>query len=168
MRIARLPIPGFILALSILTSACAPADPATTVSPQNVGAAAMVTGGTVMEMTPVRIAGTRTGLGAGMGMFSGSLIGSTIGGDWRARTVAAVAGGLIGGFTGAAVEQGVTSGQGVRFLIRLDSGQAMETVQPGDFGLRPGDRVAVSMGDRVRLSPMAPLQAAPYGRRAVN
>lgn len=168
MRIARLPVLGFVLGLPVLMAACVPADPSTVVSPQSVGAAAMVTGGTVMEMTPVRIAGTRTGAGAGMGVFSGSLIGSTIGGDWRARTAAAVAGGLIGGFTGAAVEQGVTSGRGVRFLIGLDSGQMMETVQPGDFSLHPGDRVAVSMGDRVRLSPLAPVQAAPYGRRALN
>lgn len=166
MRIAHLPALGFALSLSLLLPACVPADPAVVVGPQSVGAAAMVTGGSVMEMTPVRIAGSRSGFGAGMGVFSGSLIGSTIGGDWRARTVAAVAGGLIGGFTGAAVEQGVTSGQGVRFLVRLDSGQMMETVQPGDFGLRPGDRVAVSMGERVRLSPLAPVQAAPYGRRA--
>ncbi|HYF07110.1 MAG TPA: hypothetical protein VD970_05770 [Acetobacteraceae bacterium] len=139
-----------LLPLALL--ACAPQAANTTVTPYNLGTAGYVTYGTILAMTPVQMTGTRSGLGTGAGVVGGSLIGGTIGGDWRARAVGAVAGAVIGGLAGTAVEEGVTSGQAVQYLIRQDSGADIQVVQTNELGFRPGDRVAISQGDRVRLA----------------
>lgn len=152
IRLRRLAILGLALLLPAVLAACGPAAGNTTVSPYSVGTAGYVTYGTVIGMQPVQVAGTRSGLGAGAGAVGGGLIGSTIGGDWRARTVGAVAGGLIGGIGGAVVEEGVTSGQAMQFIIRQDRGDDITVVQTNEIGLRPGDRVAISHGDRIRLA----------------
>ena len=168
MRFRRLSRLTLALALPVALAACVPANSNTTVSPYSVGTAGIVSYGTVVGMTPVQVTGTRTGVGAGVGAVSGSVIGSTIGGDWRARTVATVAGGLIGGLAGAGIEEGVTSGQAVRFVVRVDRGPDIEVVQTNEIGLRPGDRVAISQGDRIRLSRADNVFPAPMAPRAAK
>ena len=170
-RPGRLAFLGSVLLLPTGLVACGPPAGNTTVSPYSVGTAGYVTYGTIIGMTPVQVAGTRSGLGAGAGVVGGSVIGSTIGGDWRARAVGTVAGAVVGGIAGAAVEEGVTSGRAMRYLVRQDRGPDFEVVQTNELGLRPGDRVAISQGDRIRLSradhvapPPEPVRVA--GRRA--
>lgn len=168
MRIHRLAVLLLAVLLPLTLGACVPANGNTSVSRYSVGTAGVVSYGTIMAMTPVQITGTRTGLGAGVGGIGGSLIGSTIGGGWQAQTIAAVAGGLIGALAGAAVEEGVTSGQGMRFIVRLDNGMDIEVVQTNELGLMLGERVAVSQGDRVRLARLGPppMPAMPAPRAA--
>lgn len=149
-----------ILALGLVLSACAPATNST-VDRSVLGASGYVSSGTIVGMRPVAVQGSRTGIGAGTGAVAGGLVGSTIGGDWRARTVAGVVGALAGGIAGAAVEEGVTRGDAMEFIIRDDDGQTRAVVQTNELGLQVGERVLITQTDRVRLSRAG--GAAPVG-----
>lgn len=139
-------LPGALLA-------CGPANQNSTVSTYAVGTQGSVRYGTVVGMRPVQVAGTRSGVGTAAGAVGGGLIGGTIGGDWRARTVGGVAGALLGGVAGTVVEEGVTGGQAVEFIIRGDEGGPDQAViQTNEQGLRVGERVALSYTDRVRIA----------------
>jgi outer membrane lipoprotein SlyB len=149
-----------VLALGAGLMACAPATN-TTVDRGALGSSGYVSFGTIVGMRPVAVQGTRTGIGAGAGAVGGGLIGSTIGGDWRARTVGGVVGALAGGIAGAVIEDGVTRGNAMEFIIRDDSGQTRSVIQTNELGLTVGDRVVITQGDRVRLSRAG--GAAPVG-----
>ncbi len=103
-------------------------------------------------MRPVAVQGTRSGVGVGAGAVAGGLVGSTIGGDWRARTVGGVIGALAGGLAGGAIEEGVTSGNAMEFIIRDDNGQTRSVIQTNELNLAVGERVIMTQTDRVRLS----------------
>jgi outer membrane lipoprotein SlyB len=138
-------------------TACAPTNTNTTYTAGGIGVAAQVRYGTIIAMRGVQIAGSQSGVGAATGAVAGGVLGSTIGGDWRARTAAGVGGALLGGLAGNAIEGGVTQGQAVEFTIRPDGGGPDFTVvQTNELGFQPGERVAVSFGDRVRLARGAP------------
>jgi len=140
---------------------CAPANTNTTYTAGAIGVAAEVRYGTIIGMRPVQIAGSQTGAGTVAGGLAGGVLGSTIGGDWRARTVAGVGGALIGAVAGTAIERGVTQGVAVEFTIRPQGGGPDFTVvQTNELALQPGETVAVSFGDRVRLARALPPDAA--------
>lgn len=140
-----------VLALGMGLVACAPATN-TTVDRGALGTSGYVSFGTIVGMRPVAVQGTRSGLGAGTGAVAGGVLGSTIGGDWRARTVGGVVGALAGGIAGAAIEEGVTRGDAVEFIIRDDNGATRAVVQTNELGLTVGERVAITQTDRIRLS----------------
>jgi outer membrane lipoprotein SlyB len=71
------------------------------------------------------------------------------------RPIEAAAGGDVRGAILGAV--GGAAGQGAseaafEFIIREDNGQTLSVVQTNAAGLRPGERVVLSMGTRTRLS----------------
>ncbi|MBR0679530.1 glycine zipper 2TM domain-containing protein [Roseomonas eburnea] len=150
-----------VLALGAGLSACAPAGNST-VDRYALGTSGYVSHGTIVGMRPVAVQGTRSGIGAGTGAVAGGVLGSTIGGDWRARAVGGVIGALAGGVAGAAIEEGVTRGDAMEFIIRDDSGATRSVIQTNELGLTVGDRVTITQGDRVRLSRAAG-GAAPVG-----
>jgi outer membrane lipoprotein SlyB len=149
-----------VIALGGGLVACAPASN-TTVDRYALGTSGYVSYGTIVGMRPVAVSGTRSGVGAGAGAVGGGLIGSTIGGDWRARTVGGVVGALAGGIAGAAIEEGVTRGNAVEFIIRDDSGQTRAVVQTNELGLTVGERGVITQTDRIRLARAG--GAAPVG-----
>lgn len=67
---------------------------------------------------------------------------ATGGGDVRGAILGAVGGPDGQGASEAAFE----------FIIREDNGQTLSVVQTNAAGLRPGERVVLSMGTRTRLS----------------
>jgi len=151
--------PGRLAGLAILAlalggslAACAPTNTNTTYTAGSIGMPAQLRYGTIVGMRPVQIAGSQSGLGAGAGAVSGAVLGSTVGGDWRARTAMGVLGGLVGAGAGYLAERGLTQGEAVEFVIRPDGGGPDFTVvQTNELGLQPGERVAISFGDRARL-----------------
>lgn len=140
-----------VLAFGAGLAGCAPADNST-VSRNALGSSGYVSAGTIVGMRPVQVQGTRSGVGAAGGAVAGGLIGSTIGGDWRARTVAGVVGALAGGLAGGAIEEGVTRGNAMEFIIRDDYGQMRSVVQTNEMNLAVGERVIMTQTDRVRLA----------------
>lgn len=161
-QLRRLALLCLLFALGAGLAACAPATNST-VSRGALGTAGYVDYGTIVGMRPVNVQGTRSGLGAGTGALAGGLVGSTIGGDWRARTVGGVIGALAGGVAGAAVEEGVTSGTAMEFIVRGDDGQTRAIVQTNELGLTVGERVAITQTDRIRLSRAGGGSTAGYG-----
>ncbi|WP_246521987.1 outer membrane lipoprotein [Neoroseomonas terrae] len=149
-----------MLALGTGLMACAPAGNSV-VSHNALGSSGYVSAGTIVGMRPVQVQGSRSGVGAAGGAVAGGLIGSTIGGDWRARTVAGVVGALAGGLAGGAIEEGVTRGNAMEFIIRDDNGQMRSVIQTNEQNLGVGERVIMTQTDRVRLSRAG--GAAPVG-----
>jgi len=133
---------GGALLLALGLAACAPQGMNSTVPAYAVGQVAALEYGTIVGMRPVNIAGSQSGLGAVGGGVAGGVIGSTIGGDWRARAVGGVLGAAVGALGGGLVENAVSSGQAVEFIIRMDNSRA---------DLQVGERVAVTFGERARL-----------------
>lgn len=99
--------------------------------------------GTIQSVRGVRIAGTKTPLGAVGGAVVGGLLGSAVG-EGKGRDLA-TAGGVIGGaLAGSAVEEGVTQQNGVEIVVRLDNGRTISVVQAVDSQrFSPGQRVQV-------------------------
>ncbi len=100
--------------------------------------------GTVVQLRPVRIEGTKTPIGSGAGAIAGGIAGSSIGGD-KASKVMAVIGAVAGGIAGAAIEEGVTRTQGVEVTVKMDNGRTIAIVQ----ALSPNEKLSV--GERVRV-----------------
>lgn len=166
MRLGRLAgFSALALALGGGLAACAPTNTNTTYTAGSIGVPAQLRYGTIVGMRPVQIAGSQSGLGAGVGGVSGAVLGSTVGGDWRARTAMGVLGGLVGAGAGHLAERGLTQGEAIEFVIRPDGGGPDFTVvQTNELGLQPGERVAISFGDRARLMRAADAPPAAYAK----
>lgn len=156
------------MALVAIVPACAPANTGTTYAPGALGAAASVDYGTIVGTRPVTVAGGQSGIGTVGGAVAGGLAGSFIGGDWRSNAIAGVGGAILGGLAGTAVERGVSQGNAIEFIVRMDRGGDIAVVQTNEQALQAGDRVVVTRGDRVRLSraaggPVPPMTQQPVG-----
>jgi outer membrane lipoprotein SlyB len=100
--------------------------------------------GTIEQLRPVRIEGTKTPIGAGAGAAVGGIAGSGIRGG-KTGQVMAVIGAVAGGLAGAAIEEGATRTTGVEITLQMDDGRTIAVVQR----LSPNERYNV--GDRVRV-----------------
>ena len=99
--------------------------------------------GSVEEVRPVRLEGTKSPVGTVAGAAVGGIAGSGVGGG-RGQAVATVIGAVAGGLAGSALEEGVTRKPGVEVTVRLESGQILAVVQEdGGEAFRPGERVRV-------------------------
>lgn len=99
--------------------------------------------GTIQSIRGVRIAGTKTPIGAIGGAVVGGLLGSGIGGG-LGRDLATVGGAIGGGLAGSAIEEGVTQQNGVEIGVRLDNGRNISVVQAvGGQNFSLGQRVQV-------------------------
>ena len=99
-----------------------------------------VRGATVQSVRPVKIEGTRSGVGAVAGGAVGGIAGSTVG-TGKTSNVAAVAGALGGGLAGQALEEGVTRKNGVEITVRLDNGEMRAIVQDDSDKFFTGQKV---------------------------
>jgi outer membrane lipoprotein SlyB len=100
--------------------------------------------GTVVQVRPVKIEGTKTPIGAGAGAIIGGVAGSSVGGG-KGSAIAATAGAVAGGLLGAAAEEGITREQGVEVTVRYSDGQSVAIVQAAskDETFNVGDKVRV-------------------------
>ncbi|HWL82987.1 MAG TPA: glycine zipper 2TM domain-containing protein [Roseomonas sp.] len=141
-----------VLLLSGTVAACAPQQTGTSYSPAALGRTASVSYGTIIGTRPVEIQGSGSGVGTAAGAVAGGVAGSFIGGDWRSNALAGLGGAVLGGLAGNAIGRGTTGGQAVEFFIREDQGGDISVVQTNEEGLQAGDRVAISRGDRTRIT----------------
>jgi outer membrane lipoprotein SlyB len=108
---------------------------------------------TVESVRPVKIEGTRSGVGAVAGGAVGGIAGSTVG-TGKTSSVAAVAGALGGGLAGQALEEGVTRKNGVEITVRLDNGEMRAIVQDDTDRFITGQKVRLLTQNGVtRVSP---------------
>jgi outer membrane lipoprotein SlyB len=87
------------------------------------------------------------------GAALGAVGGSQIGGDTASNVAAGIGGAVVGGALGSAI-QGSQVQHGIEVTVRLDDGQTVAIVQPGDIrDFRMGDRVrVVGSADNTRVS----------------
>ncbi len=100
---------------------------------------------TIEHLRPVRIEGTKSGVGAAVGAVAGGVGGSSMGGG-RGQVIMAVIGSAVGGLVGGIAEEAITRSDGVEITVRKDgSGDLIAIVQavaPNEI-FRVGDRVRV-------------------------
>ena len=147
-----------VIALSLATglAACAPVNTNSTYGTGDIGRTANISYGVIVSMRTVQVQNRGTGVGTLGGAAAGAAAGSFIGGDPRSNIIGAIGGAIIGGIAGTAIEQGVSSGVAVEFIIREDSGQTISLVQSNEDQFRPGERVVLTHGARMRLGRAAP------------
>ncbi|HJY78339.1 MAG TPA: glycine zipper 2TM domain-containing protein [Burkholderiales bacterium] len=108
---------------------------------------------TVESVRPVRIEGTRSGVGAVAGGAVGGIAGSTVG-SGKTSNVGAVVGALGGGLAGHALEEGVTRRNGIEITVRLDNGETRAIVQDDTDKFVAGQKVRLlSQNGVTRVSP---------------
>lgn len=132
-----------VLVAGMSVGACAPQPGANTVSRDQVGQAETVQYGTLTSMRVVDIRPGQTTVGTVVGATLGGIGGSRVGRSTAANVAGAVAGGAAGAAAGSAV-QGSQSTAGLELAVRLDSGESIAIIQPGDpRDFRVDDRVRV-------------------------
>ena len=108
---------------------------------------------TVASVRPVKIEGTRTGVGAVAGGAVGGIAGSTVG-TGKTSNVAAVVGAVGGGLAGQALEEGATRRNGVEITVRLENGEMRAIVQDDSDKFFAGQKVRLLTYNGVtRVSP---------------
>lgn len=104
--------------------------------------------GVVDSVRTVRIEGTQSGVGAVAGGAVGGVAGSNVG-HGKGSTVGSVLGAVLGGVAGQAIEERVSSKEGLEITIKLDGGQIIAVTQEADEQFRAGERVRVLSGNGV-------------------
>ncbi|WP_313438559.1 glycine zipper 2TM domain-containing protein [Novosphingobium sp.] len=131
--------------VSILAlSGCTPQTGVSSFSRNEAGQVATVQFGEVLAIREVVIQPGQTRLGTVAGGALGAIGGSQVGSSTAANIAGGVTGAVVGGAIGSAV-QGSSRTAGIEITMRLDSGDNVAVVQPGD----PRD---FRVGDRVRLA----------------
>jgi outer membrane lipoprotein SlyB len=105
----------------------------------------MVQAGTVEYVKPVRVEGTKSGVGAVAGAVVGGVVGNMVG-EGKGRTLATVGGALGGAAAGHLAEEKITDYNALEITVRLDSGDTMAIVQRNDVMFFVGERVRVLTG----------------------
>lgn len=131
------------VAASLAVTGCATKPTgAHTVHRSETGRAHAVESGEVIYVRPVTIQGEVGGLGAVAGGAMGLALGNLVGGG-RGQTVARTGGAIAGAAVGSAVEQNVTTVDGVEVTVLLQSGEVIVVIQSADEVFRKGDYVRV-------------------------
>jgi outer membrane lipoprotein SlyB len=154
------------VAMAGLLSACATTSP-DVISYRDAQRGAQVKDGVILNIRPVRVDGSQSGLGAMAGGVAGGVAGSTVGG-YRDGFVGSIVGAVVGGVLGNAIERSATTEQADEIVVQLNNGERRAIVQArGSEALREGDAVLlIQSGNRVRLtrSTGAPAPAAPASK----
>lgn len=114
--------------------------------------------GQVIDVQPVDVTPTQTGVGIGVGAVLGGVLGSRIGGG-SGRTVAAVAGALGGAYAGSMIEGRQRQQQAWQVRVRFDDGRESTFGYSQQPQWAVGDRLVIE-GNSLRradaLTPPAP------------
>lgn len=107
----------------------------------------------VLNVRPVTVEGSQSGLGGAAGGVVGGVAGSSVGGR-RESVVVGVLGAVAGAVAGNAVERAATREDAVEVLVQLASGERRAVVQArGNENLQPGDKVLlITSGNKTRVT----------------
>jgi outer membrane lipoprotein SlyB len=133
-----------LLAVGVLLAGCA-SQSGEVYSRSQAQRAQTVQMGTVEFVKPVKVQGTKSGVGAVVGAVAGGVLGSTIGGGDGAK-IATVGGALAGAGAGHLAEEKISDYKGLEITVRLDGGSTMAVVQKNDVMFFVGERVRVLTG----------------------
>ncbi|MES2091204.1 MAG: glycine zipper 2TM domain-containing protein [Pseudomonadota bacterium] len=141
-------------------SACSTTSP-DVIKPGDAQRLSQVEDAVVLNVRPVVVEGSQSGLGGGAGAVIGGVGGSTVGGS-RDQVVVGVIGAVVGGVVGNAVERFGTREDAVELLLQTSNGQRRSIVQAkGNEKFVAGDAVLlVTTGGKIRVM-KAPPSVAP-------
>lgn len=108
---------------------------------------------TVLSVRPVSVDSGDTSAGTVLGGLAGGVAGSTIGHGRSSNTLGAIGGALLGGLVGSAAQKGLSSQQGLEYIVKLDNGQAISITQGNSQPLMVGQRCLVLYGNPSRIIP---------------
>lgn len=143
MHIRYLTCTLLVVLATALLGACASNQSGTVYSRDEARAMQEVQTGTVVDVRPVTIEGTKSGAGTIAGGVLGGIAGSGAGGG-TGRALAAAAGAVVGALGGSAVEEGITREKGLQITVKLDGGRTVAIVQKADQVFNAGDRVQLT------------------------
>jgi outer membrane lipoprotein SlyB len=115
---------------------------------------------TVLNVRPVTVDGSQTGLGATAGAAVGGIAGSSRGHGADSAAIGII-GAVVGGVVGNAVERTSTKEDAVEILVQLKNGERRAIVQArGNETLAAGDAVVlVTTGGKTRVTKAPPVVA---------
>ncbi|MDB5812037.1 MAG: outer rane lipoprotein [Betaproteobacteria bacterium] len=126
-----------------LIAGCASSKP-----DRNAGEELEVRTGVVEELRRVPLPSAGGGyIGTIGGAGAGGIAGSTVG-SGRGSQAASVAGAVAGSVAGRALENSMTSKEGLEIAVRLDGGRLIHVLQPDSEAFKVGDRVRVLSGEK--------------------
>lgn len=132
---------GMIAILAL--SGCAGTVGSTDYSADQTRTVEQVSYGVVTGVRQVTLqGGSGMPVGALAGAAVGGLAGSELGGG-RGNIVGAVLGAVLGGVGGSALQNKVSTQNGLEIIIKLDSGQIVAVTQGADVPFYVGDRVQI-------------------------
>jgi len=119
----------------------------------------------VLNVRPVVVEGSQSGLGGATGAVAGGVAGSSVGGS-REQVVVGVLGAVAGAVIGNAAERYGTREQAYEIMVQLRNGERRAIVQAqGNETFQPGDQVVlVSTGGTTRVTKQQSVQPAPQPR----
>ena len=119
----------------------------------------------VLNVRPVVVEGSQSGLGGATGAVAGGVAGSSVGGS-REQVVVGVLGAVAGAVIGNAAERYGTREQAYEIMVQLRNGERRAIVQAqGNENFQPGDQVVlVSTGGTTRVTKQQSVQPAPQPR----
>ena len=106
----------------------------------------------VLNVRPVVVDGSQSGIGGAAGAVAGGVAGSSVGGN-REQIVVGVLGAVAGAVIGNAAERFGTREQAYEIMVQLRNGERRAIVQAqGNETFQPGDQVVlVSTGGTTRV-----------------
>lgn len=106
----------------------------------------------VLNVRPVTVDGTQSGLGGAAGAVVGGVAGSGAS-DGKTGAVVGVLGAVVGAVVGNAIERGATKESAIEILVQLRNGERRAIVQAqASEEFNPGDQVVlVSTGAATRV-----------------
>lgn len=107
----------------------------------------------VINVRPVVVEGSQSGIGGTAGAVAGGVAGSSVGGR-REAVVVGVLGAVAGAVVGNAVERGATREQALEIIVQMRNGERRAIVQAqGNENFQPGDQVVlISTGGTTRVT----------------
>lgn len=143
-----------VLSLCVSVVGCASNQSSAVYQRNQVGRVQTVEFGTVIDVKPVTVAGTETGIGSIGGAAIGGIAASTIG-EGRGSEIAGIVGGIAGLVVGTKAEEAATRRSALEITIEKSNGSIISVVQPDDVPIATGSRVKLltQPNGSIRVSP---------------
>ncbi|PXW91879.1 outer membrane lipoprotein SlyB [Sphaerotilus hippei] len=150
-----------LLVVTLLAAGCSTTSP-DVIQPGDAQRLSTVQDAVVLNVRPVVVDGSQSGVGGVAGGVVGGIAGGGLGGR-RESQAAAVVGAVAGAVIGNVIERAGTREEAVEILIQLSTGERRAIVQAkGKEELQPGDAVLlVNSGGRTRVMKAPVVSATP-------
>jgi len=141
-----------ILAVTAALAACSTTSP-DVIQRGDAQRLSQVQDAVVLNVRPVVVDGSQSGIGGAAGAVAGGVAGSSVGGN-REQIVVGVLGAVAGAVIGNAAERFGTREQAYEIMVQLRNGERRAIVQAqGTENFQPGDQVVlVSTGGTTRVT----------------